>query len=156
MPGSALLPTMPYLPESTSTGGRDWRGYPQWWAVPLDATRLPPVGGVLTVRLTARAGEARLRADRFAGQELTYEGPSFGERPNVVALKEARKLGRPRRIESPEVMEAAAASYFARCEERGSPVTLTYDVATNAVTVGGLAAGTTVAVTSGTATTVTT
>lgn len=87
LPGSALLPTMPYLPESTSTGGRDWRGYPQWWAVPLDATRLPPAGGVLTVRLTARAGEARLRADRFAGQELTYEGPSFGERPNVVALK---------------------------------------------------------------------
>jgi flagellar hook-associated protein 1 FlgK len=38
----------------------------------------------------------------------------------------------------------------------GAPFTLTYDVATNALTVGGLAAGTNVAVTSDTATTVTT
>src|SRR6185295_3425199 len=29
--GGALEPTMTSPRQSTATGGRDWRGYPQWW-----------------------------------------------------------------------------------------------------------------------------
>ena len=36
-----MLPTIPRLRESTSTGGRDRRAYPQWWAVRLDPAWLP-------------------------------------------------------------------------------------------------------------------
>jgi Dolichyl-phosphate-mannose-protein mannosyltransferase len=87
-PGSALRPTMPRLPESTSTGGRDWRGYPQWWALALDRSLLPRGGGTLTVRLSVDPpSEASLRLDRFGDQREVYEGPSFGERPRMVALK---------------------------------------------------------------------
>src|SRR5205814_1020705 len=39
--GSALVPTIPRLRESTATGGRDRRTYPQWWALRLDPASLP-------------------------------------------------------------------------------------------------------------------
>lgn len=87
--GAQLIPSMPRAPESTWTGGRNWRGYPQWWALPLDPALLPQdAAEPLRVRLLAqpRAG-ARLGADRFGEQQQVYEGPSFGERPNLVALK---------------------------------------------------------------------
>ncbi len=87
--GSALLPTMPYLPESTWAGGRDWRGYRQWWVVALDRSLLPRRGGcAVRVVLRARsAGAVRLAFDRFSDQREWYEGPSFGEWPNAVPLK---------------------------------------------------------------------
>jgi 4-amino-4-deoxy-L-arabinose transferase-like glycosyltransferase len=86
LPGSALTPTMPRLRESTATGGRDWRGYPQWWALPLDTEWLPPAGQPLRIRLDSEA-PLLLGGDRFAGQEREYEGPSFGDWPTGVALK---------------------------------------------------------------------
>jgi 4-amino-4-deoxy-L-arabinose transferase-like glycosyltransferase len=87
--GAELTPTMPRLPESTSTGGRDWRGYPQWWVVPLDGRTLAAgAPAEIVVRLRVRPGaEGRLGADRFPDQERVYEGPSLGERPYMVALK---------------------------------------------------------------------
>jgi 4-amino-4-deoxy-L-arabinose transferase-like glycosyltransferase len=87
LPGTALAPTMPRLRESTSTGGRDWRGYPQWWALPFDVAWLPPAGEPLRIRLSSEDAPLLLGGDRFAGQERTYEGPSFGDWPHVVALK---------------------------------------------------------------------
>ena len=86
LPGSTLAPTMPRLRESTSTGGRDWRGYPQWWALPLDPEWLPPAGEPLRVRLVSGT-PLLLGGDRFSGQEREYEGPSFGDWPTGVALK---------------------------------------------------------------------
>lgn len=84
----ALQPTMPRLPESTSTGGRDWRGYPQWWAVLLPAESLPATAGPLDIALDVEAGdEITLRADRFVDQERVYDGPSFGDWPHFVPLK---------------------------------------------------------------------
>ena len=87
--GSALIPTMPRLAESTSAGGRDWRGYPQWWALRLEPEFLPSdPTSPLRIRLRADGGnEFLLGADRFGEQERLYEGPSFGEWPNMVALK---------------------------------------------------------------------
>jgi hypothetical protein len=88
LPGGALQPTMPRLRESTSTGGRDWRGYPQWWALRVDPAWLPAEGQPLRVRLTYDgAAPLRLGGDRFADQERVYEGPSFGDWPHAVALK---------------------------------------------------------------------
>jgi hypothetical protein len=80
---------MPRAPESTRTGGRDWHGYPQWWALPLDPASLPDeTGEPLVVRLSAdTTARARLGADRFGEEQTVYEGPSFGERPHLVALK---------------------------------------------------------------------
>jgi 4-amino-4-deoxy-L-arabinose transferase-like glycosyltransferase len=88
-PGGQLVPTMPRLREATAAGGRDRRGYPQWWAIPLDPAALPATAGEpLRVRLTVpQDASAVLRGDRFAAQERTYEGPSFGDWPNFVALK---------------------------------------------------------------------
>jgi hypothetical protein len=88
-PGSALVPTMPRLRESTATGGRDRRGYPQWWALRLDRAALPAnAGEPLRIRLTVpETTDAVLRGDRFTGQDREYEGPSFGDWPNYVALK---------------------------------------------------------------------
>jgi hypothetical protein len=87
LPGSALVPTMPRLRESTATGGRDWRGYPQWWAVPFDPSWLPAGAEPLRIGL-ANAGEPLVVAgDRFSAQERVYEGPSFGDWPHWVALK---------------------------------------------------------------------
>ncbi len=88
-PGSALLPTMPRLRESTATGGRDRRGYPQWWALRLDPAALPTnAGEPLRIRLSVPEGtQAVLRGDRFTGQDREYEGPSFGDWPHYVALK---------------------------------------------------------------------
>jgi len=87
--GTELVPTMPRLPESTSTGGRDWRLYPQWWALPLTPADLPAdAAKPLIVRLAAGQREPlRLRADRYTDQERFYEGPAFGEWPFTVALK---------------------------------------------------------------------
>lgn len=89
LPGTRLVPTMPRLPESTSTGGRDWRGYPQWWALPLSPELLPADASVpLRVRLLQRdESPLILGGDRFTGQEAWYEGPSFGDWTKVVALK---------------------------------------------------------------------
>jgi 4-amino-4-deoxy-L-arabinose transferase-like glycosyltransferase len=88
-PGGQLVPTMPRLREATAAGGRDRRGYPQWWAIPLDPAVLPATAAEpLRVRLAVPAGaSAVLRGDRFAGQDRTYEGPSFGDWPHFVALK---------------------------------------------------------------------
>jgi hypothetical protein len=86
--GSSLLPTMPRLRESTATGGRDWRGYPQWWALPLDPRRLPERGEPLRIRLVHGGSEPLvLGADRFRREQRVYEGPSFGDWPHAVALK---------------------------------------------------------------------
>lgn len=88
LPQGALQPTMPRLPESTSTGGRDWRGYPQWWAALLPADSLPAAPGPLEIALDVDPGdEIALRADRFAEQERFYDGPSFGDWPHFVPLK---------------------------------------------------------------------
>jgi 4-amino-4-deoxy-L-arabinose transferase-like glycosyltransferase len=87
--GAEIVPTIPRLRESTSTGGRDRRAYPQWWAARLDPAWLPAsAADPLRVRLEVPVGlEAVLGADRFAGQDQIYEGPSFGDWPHFVALK---------------------------------------------------------------------
>lgn len=88
-PGAALLPTIPRLRESTATGGRDRRGYPQWWALRLDPGALPArADEPLRIRLMVPAAtEAVLRGDRFTGQDREYEGPSLGDWPHYAALK---------------------------------------------------------------------
>jgi len=89
VPGAALWPTMPRLRESTATGGRDRRTYPQWWALRLDPATLPPTAAEplrIVLRLPPSA-EARLRGDRFTGQDRRYEGPSLGDWPHYAALK---------------------------------------------------------------------
>ncbi|HUG53054.1 MAG TPA: hypothetical protein VMR21_05615, partial [Vicinamibacteria bacterium] len=88
-PGGALVPTMPRLRESTATGGRDRRGYRQWWALRLDPGALPSnAAEPLRVRLTVpEDAEAFLRGDRFAAQAREYEGPSLGDWPHYAALK---------------------------------------------------------------------
>src|SRR5207237_4555652 len=75
--------------ESTATGGRDRRAYPQWWALRLDPSALPASAAEpLRIRLSLPADQsARLRGDRFTGQEREYEGPSFGDWPHYAALK---------------------------------------------------------------------
>jgi hypothetical protein len=87
--GGALVPTMPRLRESTATGGRDRRAYPQWWALRLDAGALPATAAEpVRIRLSLpEDARAELRGDRFAGQEREYEGPSFGDWPHYAALK---------------------------------------------------------------------
>jgi hypothetical protein len=88
VPGSALVPTMPRFGESTAAGGRNRFEYPQWWALPLEASLLPEHPGELRVVLEAPAGRAaRLGADRFAGEQAWYEGPSFGDWPHRAAVK---------------------------------------------------------------------
>lgn len=86
---SLLTPTMPRLRESTATGGRDWRGYPQWWVLPLDPALLPKDAALpLTIRLRHHHGSViLLGGDRFSHQDRSYEGPSFGDWPHAVALK---------------------------------------------------------------------
>src|SRR5205814_5362328 len=87
--GAALWPTMPRLRESTATGGRDRRTYPQWWALRLDPATLPPTAAEplrIVLRLPPSA-EATLRGDRFTGQDHRYEGPSLGDWPHYAALK---------------------------------------------------------------------
>ena len=87
--GAALVPTIPRLRESTATGGRDRRGYPQWWAIRLDPGMLPAdASQPLRIRLTVPEGtEAVLRGDRYAAQQREYEGPSLGDWPRYAALK---------------------------------------------------------------------
>jgi hypothetical protein len=88
IPGSRLLPTMPPLPESTTTGGKDGRGYPQWWALPLDPSLLPSSPhDPLKVRLLAGRARLVLKGDRFSGGDRAYEGPSFGDWPHTADLK---------------------------------------------------------------------
>ena len=88
-PGTALLPAMPKLRESTATGRRDRRAYPQWWALPFDPALLPRDAGTpLRVALRLPPDRAAiLHGDRFSGQDRLYEGPSFGDWPRFVALK---------------------------------------------------------------------
>jgi hypothetical protein len=88
-PGTALLPTMPKLRESTATGRRDRRAYPQWWALRFDPALLPRDASTpLKIRLRLPRGRAaRLGGDRFPDQDRVYEGPSFGDWPRFVALK---------------------------------------------------------------------
>jgi hypothetical protein len=89
LPASALVPTMPRLRESTMTGGRDWRGYPQWWALPLDPSLLPR-GAAEPLRVVLRHVQGSpvvLGGDRFKDQARVYEGPSFGDWPHFAALK---------------------------------------------------------------------
>ncbi len=87
--GSDLLPTMPRFGESTSAGGRDRRGYPQWWALPLDDTLLPQSAPALfhVKLMTDREGHMFLYGDRFRRQQRLYEGPSFGDWPHLAAVK---------------------------------------------------------------------
>jgi len=89
LPGWRLLPTMPRLREATETGGRDWRGYPQWWALPLTPDLLPAGGEPFRVKLLNDATRSTivLGGDRFSGQERRYQGPSFGDWPHLVAGK---------------------------------------------------------------------
>ncbi len=87
--GDDVVPTMPRLRESTATGGRDRRAYPQWWALRLDPGALPATPAEplrIGLRVPAEAG-VTLRGDRFHGQDRAYEGPSFGDWPRFVALK---------------------------------------------------------------------
>lgn len=88
LPGSALQPGMPRFPEQTTTGGRDWRGHRQWWVLALDPAWLPAPGQPLAIELRGGPGsDARLRGDRFAGQDQVYEGPSFGDWPWLASSK---------------------------------------------------------------------
>ncbi|MBN2371339.1 MAG: glycosyltransferase family 39 protein [Vicinamibacteria bacterium] len=89
IPVERLVPTMPPLGESTFTGGRDWRGYRQWWAIPVEPWMIPSSEHApLRVTLKADSNAAlALTADRFGGQNERYEGPSFGDWPHWVALK---------------------------------------------------------------------
>ncbi len=114
--GAELVPTMPKLRESTATGGRDRRAYPQWWAVPLEAGSLPPNAGIpLRITLRVPAGlQVDLGGDRFSDQQRAYEGPSFGDWPHFVALKLEydgdHRLGVHRRLESAGTRSALIAS----------------------------------------------
>ena len=88
-PGSALVPTMPKLRESTATGRRDRRAYPQWWALPFDPALLP-TDAAAPLRIALRLPSDRtafIAGDRFSDQARVYEGPSFGDWPRFVALK---------------------------------------------------------------------
>jgi hypothetical protein len=87
--GTELAPTMPRLRETTAAGGRDRRGYPQWWAYRLDPSSLPKTADEplrVTLRVPSET-DAVLRADRFSAQQRSYEGPSFGDWPHYAALK---------------------------------------------------------------------
>jgi hypothetical protein len=88
LPPSALEGALPRLPESTSTGGRDARGYPQWWVVRLGPALLAgSPGGTFRVRLLADRKTLLLKGDHFRGEQGSYEGPSFGDWPHAVDLK---------------------------------------------------------------------
>ena len=89
LPSSRLVPTMPRFGESTAAGGRDRRGYPQWWAVRLDQELLPKSApAVFRVRLRVAEGTRLiLYGDRFRNQDRWYEGPSFGDWPHLAAAK---------------------------------------------------------------------
>lgn len=84
-----LVPTMARFGESVSAGGRDTRQYPQWWAVPLPRGRLATTGACeIDVRLEPhRSRPLVIRADRFRDQQREFDGPSFGDWPNVSTVK---------------------------------------------------------------------
>ena len=84
-----LVPTMPRFGESTTAGGRNPREYRQWWAVPLRADLLPPSAPArleLKVSATERT-DVVLYGDRFRDQDRFYEGPSFGDWPQLAQVK---------------------------------------------------------------------
>ena len=87
--GSQLVGTMPRFGESTLAGGRDRRGYRQWWALPLTEELLPvSAPALIRVKLRATDGtDIHLYADRFEGQDRFYEGPSFGDWPHLTQVK---------------------------------------------------------------------
>jgi hypothetical protein len=87
-PGKALFAAMPPMGESTTAGGRNPRRYRQWWALPLEPDALPRDSRSLNISLTYEAGPAiSLFGDRFRDAGRVYEGPSFGDWPNVAAPK---------------------------------------------------------------------
>ncbi|HEX6736827.1 MAG TPA: hypothetical protein VF310_01010, partial [Vicinamibacteria bacterium] len=124
LPGSALEPTMPRLPESTSTGGRDWRGYPQWWALRLDGPlREQAAQPLVRVRLRYQGGPPLLLSgDRFQAQGEAYEGPSFGEWPRFVPLK--LEYDGDYRIGARYPLQSAGTRSFMTREQRGARVVL--------------------------------
>jgi len=89
LPGSQLVGTMPRFGESTIAGGRDRRGYRQWWALPLTKESLPTSApALMQVKVAATEGSVfQLYADRFEGQNRFYEGPSFGDWPHLAQVK---------------------------------------------------------------------
>jgi 4-amino-4-deoxy-L-arabinose transferase-like glycosyltransferase len=79
------IPTMPRFGESTAAGGRDRRGFRQWWAI-----RLPPEVLAASVHIALRSTRRApviVYGDRFREQKSRYEGPSFGEWPHLAAVK---------------------------------------------------------------------
>jgi 4-amino-4-deoxy-L-arabinose transferase-like glycosyltransferase len=80
--------TMPRFGESTAAGGRDRRGYRQWWGV-----RLPPEileAASSSIRIVLRSIERPpvvVYGDRFEDQKRVYEGPSFGDWPHLAQVK---------------------------------------------------------------------
>jgi hypothetical protein len=87
--GTELVPTMPRLAESTTTGGRNPLTYRQWWALPLPAHVLGSEGATtidIRLRVTSPASFV-LFGDRYRDEQTHFEGPSFGDFPRAVALK---------------------------------------------------------------------
>ncbi len=83
------IPTMPRFGESTAAGGRDRRGYRQWWALrlPPEALAGPSSASIqIALRWKGRA-PLSVYGDRFRDQEAWYEGPSFGDWPHLAAVK---------------------------------------------------------------------
>jgi 4-amino-4-deoxy-L-arabinose transferase-like glycosyltransferase len=83
------IPTMPRFGESTAAGGRDRRGYRQWWALRLDPAMLAgPDPRRVRIELRRREGApVVVYGDRFRDQQAWYEGPSFGDWPHLAAVK---------------------------------------------------------------------
>jgi 4-amino-4-deoxy-L-arabinose transferase-like glycosyltransferase len=89
IPPEQWIPTMPRFGESTAAGGRDRRGYRQWWAVRLPPELLPDSAPAL-LRIALRSSGRRpvvVYGDRFRDQDAWYEGPSFGDWPHLAAVK---------------------------------------------------------------------
>lgn len=86
IPPDDWIPTMPRFGESTAAGGRDRRGYRQWWAVRLPPEVLASTSVHVALRSTGREPIV-VYGDRFREQESGYEGPSFGDWPHLAAVK---------------------------------------------------------------------
>jgi 4-amino-4-deoxy-L-arabinose transferase-like glycosyltransferase len=82
-------PTMPRFGESTSAGGRDRKGYRQWWALRLapEALSGPASAPIQIVLRSSGRAPISVYGDRFREQEEVYEGPSFGDWPHLAQVK---------------------------------------------------------------------